>query len=181
MMNVAGANRRNLLKRAALLLGAIGAATAFKGTSAEASAVGPTKAPLKTGLRLYGRHWHISSPNLRNGALPARGEQVAMYGELLDERRATKLGEFYSSGLSLQAPFGPTPFAASIMEVHTFNLVDGTILGMGSRAAKAGEDTYTVVGGSGRYAGARGVYTATQRPQELGGDGTAEFTFQLTL
>lgn len=36
-----------------------------------------------------------------------------------------------------------------------------------------------MIGGTGRYAAARGSYSAHQHPQELGGDGTAEFKFDL--
>ena len=35
------------------------------------------------------------------------------------------------------------------------------------------------MGGTGRYAGARGTYVARQRRQELGGEGTAEFVLTL--
>ena len=52
---------------------------------------------------------------------------------------------------------------------------------MGTRlsSASAAENVYAVVGGTGRYAGARGSYTARQHPQELEGDGTAEFALRL--
>ena len=42
------------------------------------------------------------------------------------------------------------------------------------------EGSYAIVGGTGRYAGASGTYTARQSLRELGGDGTAEFTLNLT-
>jgi len=106
------------------------------------------------------------------------GDQMVMYGELLKEPQRTKVGEFYSSCLHIRSPFGPSLLAASNVEVHTFNLADGSLLGMGTpRQALGGEEVLAVLGGTGRYAGARGSYTARQRPQELGGDGTAEFSF----
>jgi hypothetical protein len=36
------------------------------------------------------------------------------------------------------------------------------------------EGTFAIVGGTGRYSGARGSYTARQSPIGRGGDGTAE-------
>ena len=64
------------------------------------------------------------------------------------------------------------------MELHTFRLRDGTILGMGSTID--GESVFTITGGTGRYAGSRGTYVAQQRLREQGGDGTAEFIIELT-
>jgi hypothetical protein len=61
--------------------------------------------------------------------------------------------------------------------LHTFDLAEGTILGIG--ANKLDEGSYAIVGGTGRYAGASGTYTARQFLRELGGDGTAEFTLNL--
>ena len=40
--------------------------------------------------------------------------------------------------------------------------------------------TGTFVGGTGRFAGATGSYTARQSPRETGGDGTAEFILTLS-
>ncbi|MCA1844417.1 MAG: hypothetical protein LC792_14755, partial [Actinobacteria bacterium] len=39
-------------------------------------------------------------------------------------------------------------------------------------------DAFAVIGGTGRYAGARGSYAVRQGYRELGGDGTAEVTMQ---
>ena len=64
------------------------------------------------------------------------------------------------------------------LELHTFKLRDGTIIGSGTSGALEGE--FAILGGTGRYAGARGTYVARHNRRELGGDGTAEFRFQLT-
>ncbi|MBI4203005.1 MAG: hypothetical protein HY532_07840 [Chloroflexi bacterium] len=182
MRDAAKAPRRSFLKRAAILLAAAGAAVAFKSSGVGAAVIGPPSLLSKTPLRLNGRHWHLYSQDHKQGELPVMGDQMVMYGELLNESKDLKLGEFYSNCLSIGSPFGPTPFAATRIEVHTFNLLDGALLGMGtSRASRTGHDLYTVVAGTGRYAGAKGTYLAKQRPQELGGDGTAEFTFDLVF
>ena len=44
-------------------------------------------------------------------------------------------------------------------------------------ASQAGEGTYAVIGGTGRFAGARGTYVARQGHREVGGDGEADFAF----
>ena len=110
--------------------------------------------------------------------MPAKGERLTGYGELLDRPGGTKVGEFFSTLFALDSPFGLTPMGATGLEYHSFNLSDGTILGLGTGAGD-GESTFAIVGGTGRYAGARGTYIAHQRPRELGGNGTAEF--RLTL
>jgi hypothetical protein len=103
---------------------------------------------------------------------------MSIYGELLDEGTGRKVGEFYSACFCMAAPFGPGPLAAANVELHNLNLLDGTLVGMGSAGADA--NTYAIVGGTGRYQGAVGSYVARQRPLELGGDGTAEFVVTLT-
>ena len=169
-----GTTRRSMLMRALLLAGGvvgIGAA----GAEAGPFRLNPGK---ETRVKLHGRGWQLSAPNRRPGQLPVRGERMTMYGELLDRAGGTKIGEFYGAHVSTLSPFGHTPFAAGAVEMHTFNLTDGTILGMGSHLGGAG--TYAIVGGTGRYNGVRGSYSATQRPLELRGDGTAEFVLDLT-
>lgn len=98
-----------------------------------------------------------------------------MHGDLLDAK-GRLVGSFLGSRLA--APLRPGALdAGASVEMHTFTLEHGTILGMGSALPGAG--VFAVVGGSGRYAGLRGSYTARQGIPELGGDGTA--TFDLTL
>jgi hypothetical protein len=101
-----------------------------------------------------------------------------MFGELLDAAGGSKVGEFYAACFCTGSPFGNSPVAAANVEMHTLNLLDGTIVAMGS--ASTGENVYAIVGGTGKYAGASGSYVARQRPIELGGDGTAEFVVTLT-
>ena len=110
--------------------------------------------------------------------MPVKGERLTSYGELLDRPNGTKVGEFSSAVFALGSPFGVMPAGATSLEYHSFNLHDGTIIGLGTGAA-GGESVFAIVGGTGRYAGARGTYVAHQRPRELGGNGTAEF--RLTL
>jgi hypothetical protein len=129
-------------------------------------------------LTLYGRDWHLAAHDRRPGQLPVTGDRMGMFGELLDGAEGEKVGEFYAACFCVDSPFGATPYAAANIEFHTFNLDGGSISGMGT--ASAGENVYAIVGGTGRYAGARGSYVAVQRPAELGGDGTAEFHLTVT-
>ena len=72
--------------------------------------------------------------------------------------------------------------AAAAMEMHHFNLADGTIVGMGTIGGFHDvTSVHAIIGGTGRYDGASGSYTARQSPVELGGDGTADFSFNITL
>lgn len=162
-----------MLKRGLLLIGG-----AF-GLSAAGAQARPLalEAGRPTRLELKGRHWRLVAPGRSAGQLPDRGERMSALGELLDRRGQNKVGEFYSAYFATLSPFGKTPFAAGAVEMHTFNLKDGTILGMGSHWGGAG--TYAIVGGTGRYLGARGSYTARQAPLELGGNGTADFVIDL--
>ena len=136
-----------------------------------------TAAPGSAKFTLHGRAWRIQAPGRQTGRPLGRGEQANIFGELHSRQAGRKVGEFYSTRVATLAPFGATPFAAGGIEMHTFNLGDGSIIGMGSHFGLAG--TYAIVGGTGRYHGARGSYSANQSPLGLGGDGTAEFNFDL--
>lgn len=169
-----GTTRRSMLGRALLL---VGGAVGLGAAGAEARPFG-LKPGKSTRLTFHGQGWQLQGPNRRAGELPLQGERMTVFGELLDRKGGSKIGEFYGAHVSTLSPFGPTPFAAGAIEMHTFNLEGGTILGMGSHWGGSG--TYAVVGGTGRYVGVRGSYTAEQRPLELRGDGTALFVLDLT-
>jgi hypothetical protein len=91
-------------------------------------------------------------------------------GELVDAE-GTSLGRF----LGISTAFDATSPGTSAVESHTFQLADGTLHGTGTAEA-GGESVFAIVGGTGRYHGARGSYVARQMPVELGGDGSAAFT-----
>jgi len=59
--------------------------------------------------------------------------------------------------------------------VQRFTFADGTIIGMGSGSLDGEE--YAVVGGTGRFAGAIGTYTARIRP----GAYRRDAEFQITI
>ena len=169
---IRGPSRRGFLRRGLILaVGALGLGAGR--ASASAGATAPQQE-----LTLFGRHFHLHAPNRRAGVAPVKGERLTAYGELLDRPGGKKVGEFSSALFALGSPFGAAPTAATSLEFHSFNLHDGTIIGLGTAVA-GDESIYAIVGGTGRYAGARGTYLAQQRSRELGGNGTAEF--RLTL
>ena len=98
-------------------------------------------------------------------------------GELLDRPDGEPVGELYGTAFALHGP-GAQATDAERLELHTFKLRDGTIIGSGAAGVVEGE--FAILGGTGRYAGARGTYVARHDRRELGGDGTAEFRLTLT-
>jgi hypothetical protein len=129
---------------------------------------------------LHGTDWHLHGSDLARGRLPQRGDRVSIYGQLASAPGAAPDGEFHASSMFLDTPLGNGPHSGQVMEIHNFTLPGGTLVGIG--AAAAGDTgVFTVVGGSGRYLGATGAYSARQDPLETGGDGTASFKFDLRL
>lgn len=116
---------------------------------------------------------HLSGADLRvstgagPGELPAGRAVPSTTGRLVGDDGSDQ-GVFRSSPLHL---------GAGAATLHTFDLADGTILGMGS--GPLSEATFAIVGGTGRYAGATGAYVASLSPKGAGGDGTGEFTMDL--
>ena len=176
--------RREALKRGFLLIGAaVGVGTAGKAVGAGIRG-GPSAAEARGAtarqLTLHGRQWHLSSSGLKPGQLPDRGHRLLGHGELIDGPDGETVGEFFATSFGVRSPSHAGPDGVASLELHTFNLPGGSIIGTGTaRAALDAEDVFAIVGGTGEYVGARGSYVARQQPQELGGDGTARFTFTL--
>jgi hypothetical protein len=162
--------RRSALARLALLAGgAVGIGVAGK-TAVDRGDENPVAAPQKRKtqrLVLHGRDWRLALPGEEPGAMPPADAVAAPIGVIVDRRRR-ELGAFRAAAL---------PGLGGAFQLHTFDLEDGTILGIG--ANRLDDADFAIVGGTGRYAGATGTYRARQFPRELGGDGTAEFTLTL--
>jgi hypothetical protein len=164
--------RASLLKRLGLLAtGALGggiAVSAARGGAEAAPAAEPAVRTKTTReLRLYGRDWRLQRPGVEFGKLPEASDPAVPSGRIVDGRER-ELGRFRAAALPGVGAF----------HLHTFDLAEGTILGIGANMLDEG--SYAIVGGTGRFAGASGTYTARQFLRELGGDGTAEFTLNLT-
>jgi len=169
--------RRALLRRGLLLVGGVlglGLAGAASRRVAEPSN--------HLVLHMRGANWQLTYPGRARGILPQTGERSTVYGELLDVSDDAKVGEFYASSFQFGSPFGVSDVAAAAMEVHQLNLADGTLVGLGTVTDLQGAlSVHAIIGGTGRYEGASGSYTARQRPFELGGDGTADFELNVML
>jgi hypothetical protein len=166
-----GTTRASMLKRLALLVGggAVGAGVAARSMGGGSAA--PVPAPASAGRRtqeltLRGLDWRLARPGVEHGKLPTAADVAVPVGRIVDVDQ-NELGRFRAAALPGLAAF----------HLHTFDLAEGTILGLG--ANRLDEGSYAIVGGTGLYAGATGTYLARQSPRELGGDGTAEFTLTL--
>ncbi|HEY5057423.1 MAG TPA: hypothetical protein VII51_00270 [Gaiellaceae bacterium] len=172
-MTTNGQSRRNVLKRGLVLAaGAIGV------TAGGREAIAATRpASSSSRLRLHGSNWRLAVPGRQPGAMMQLGDYGAVYGDLFDKPAGKPLGQFFASRLAVQSTPGGHVRADASVEVHTFVLPHGTIIGMGTSVL--GEALFAVVGGTGAYAGVTGTYTANQRLRELGGNGTADFNMTL--
>lgn len=162
--------RASLLKRLGFLAtGALGGGIAVRAAQGGDETPAPVTAPTRTTreLQLYGREWRLQRPGVEFGKLPTAGDPVLPAGVIVDGR-GREVGRFHAAALQ----------SAEAFHLHTFELQEGTIHGIGPGTLDAG--SYAVVGGTGRFAGASGTYEARQFLRELGGDGTAEFTFNLS-
>ena len=163
--------RRKLLKR-----GAIGAASIATVAVAAATTAGASRAPETKGtttMRLVGRGWHIDSAS---GKVPGKGDRYSVYGELTDAK-GERLGEFFSQNVGVDSPFQLTGEGVGAFEIHTITLPGGTIVGAGVGGGY--ERSFAIIGGTGKYSGARGSYLARQDTFGLGGTGKAEILLTL--
>jgi hypothetical protein len=168
-----GTTRGSALKRFALLaggaagLGAVGGKMLGQQAAVPAAVPGAADRKTKT-VMLHGRNWRHTVHDAEPGRMPAATAARTPAGNIVDGR-GRELGTFRAANL-----LG----TGSALQLQTFDLFDGTILGIGS--AGIHENPFAIVGGTGRYVGVSGTYVAKQSPRELGGDGTAEFTLTLT-
>ena len=139
----AGTTRRTVLTRGlAVAAGALGATVVGTGV-----ALGAMPASNASTLTLFVRDVRFRASGPKPGALHEAHAPASPHGTLVDATGQT-VGSF-SAGILAGSGGG--------IAVQRFTLADGTILGMGSGSLKDSE--YAIVGGTGRYAGARGTYT----------------------
>ena len=161
--------RRSFLKKGLIGVGAT--AAVLVGVRGEARAA--VSVPSGGGtLKLSGRGFHSFANDARIGAVPEKGDRYSVYGELLDVSGAV-VGEFASTSVTLDSPFQLSGEGRGSLDTQTLTFRDGAIVGVGAGGGLT--RSYAIVGGTGRFAGARGTYTATLSTYGLGGDGSAEF------
>jgi hypothetical protein len=164
--------RRTLLQRGlALAAGALGLRAA-EARSEGGAAAAFTPPPAGASFTFYGR---------RRPVPPSGGAHVVRSGELFERLDGPVTGAFHSNGLCLETPFGTHVRAASNIEFQTFTLAEGTLFGIGGPpGAAGGESVHAIVGGTGRFAGARGSYVERPSPTADARPGTVEFVVTLT-
>jgi hypothetical protein len=168
--------RRTLLQRGLVAIGAaIGVGAGLRRASAWADAGPDPRPPASEGgrtLRLHGRGRTVATAGKSAGSRSLRRY------ELLDGPGGRPVGEFFASGFQLETPFGPQPAAASNIELHTFRLGEDTLFGIGAPAPRGPERTHAILGGTGRFAGARGSYVERE---VHGAPGRGRVEFVVTL
>ena len=171
------ATRRTVLRSGLLAIGGLAGIVGMAGLAEKVRAGAAVSLAPSGGntIKVYGTEWRMSAPDLRRGDLPKRGDTVSVTGALKDAT-GEPAGAFFGTVLHLDANGGHGPFSTALQETHTFQLPGGNLVGMGVNAPD-GERMYAIVGGTGRYSGVTGSYVGMQSPLDIGGDGTAEFTF----
>ncbi len=161
-------SRRNVVSKAVLAIASLAGIGAASGAGGKLVA-----SPDPDTFVLRGRNWRTSGDPF--GALPSEGDRISVRGDLIDESQGERIGDFFAAGFAIGA--GLHPAQVERLELHTFKLPGGTIIGSGTAGQLEG--VFAILGGTGRYASARGTYVARQRHLDLGGDGSAEFLFKL--
>jgi hypothetical protein len=165
---MSGSTRRTMLKRSLrVCAAAIGIDLPGNASASDAS--------LRRTLRLFATSLGSRANGRARGQPPRPDDQVTTHGQLVGRPGGPPIGVFVGSAAVVRSPFLD---GQSTVEQHVFVLEHGTLTGSGH--AVAGVGTFAITGGTGRYAGARGNYTAVISPHGLGGDGTAEFNLTLT-
>jgi hypothetical protein len=163
--------RRTLLQRAlALVAGATGL-----GLGKQASAATSEALPARGTFTLYAQR----------SAVPGHGApdagRVVSRGELFDGPAGDKLGELQTTCFCLGSTYGPDQFAASNLEFQTFRLPGGTLFGLGVPVDPPdGVKAHAILGGTGRYAGARGAYYERTLASQRGTGELSEFKLTVT-
>lgn len=161
-MEKTGTGRRTLLQQGLALFG--GGLAVAAGTRWTRPARTEARADDGKSLRLYAR-----IRPLPGGGRHTADTRLVSSGELLDAPDGKRVGQFYTNCFCLGTPFGPHETAASNLEMQMLQLDDGTLFGMGGGSAvNGGEKAHAIIGGTAKYAGARGTYVQRAARTERG-------------
>ena len=163
-MDTGRTGRRTLLQRGfALLAGGVAAATGARTVRADEPAPAKIDAAPQRDVQtftLYARRRPVAT--VRGGHAHHSDTRTLASGELLDAPDGTAVGTFNTNCFCMGTPLGPHNRAASNLEFQVLDLAGGTLFGICGGATPAGTKAHAIVGGTGRYAGARGSYV--ERP-----------------
>ena len=154
--------RRGIVAGGLAVLGGLGLGAAATSRATDGASEAAAKPGGRT-LELRAARLRLADPDARPG-IPGRPSRLEGEAQLVDGH-GKAAGRFSSVML---------PSGRDGVELHTFQLEGGTLLGMGRVGG------YAVVGGTGSYAGASGAYAFEHRAEHLGGDGSAHFVINLT-
>lgn len=149
-----GTGRRTLLQRAlALMVGGV----AF-GSGVRLSRGSPVAADAAPGssLIVYARTRPFVVPPTGGAPVTAAGTQMSS-GELLDAPDGKSIGSFVTNCLCVVGGAAHN-VAHPTLEFQALQLKEGTLYGMCAGATPDGAKAHAIVGGTGRFAGARGTY-----------------------
>jgi len=179
-------SRRSVLKTAlaACAIGGSGLAAKF-GASRDSHESAPSESPDHLAGSIAASTLHFDKYTMHTGDRGSvqrqRGDQTLLRATLSTED-GESVGELFASAMTMPGPIEPGAPRTPRMEIQNFQLADGTILGMGTMFADAGiPNVYTVFGGSGRYAGARGSYRFDDSPTVARPEGNPTIKFELTV
>jgi hypothetical protein len=164
----AATGRRDVLKSGLVALGGAAGLSALLGEEPAEAAVT---------LRLTADQVIGQVAGRQLDEVPQLGDTVITVGRLVNSA-GVGTGRFYSVGTLLAVPTRFDRPPVTKLEHHSLQLPTGTIVGTGTTSAD-GVGTFAIVGGTARYAGARGSYRCTQSVDGLGGLGTASFVLTL--
>lgn len=154
--------RRGFLRGTLVFLGS---ALGLKAAGSEPVVPSP-EAP-GTPLRFYvrSRSLNIAPPGLGGSSTDRRNKR----GALMARPDGEQVGEYYGTCLTQPGAFGMHVSDSPGVELQTFRLQNGTLFGAGAdERDEDGGTMHAVLGGTGRYAGARGVLKMTPVSRENG-------------
>jgi len=176
-------SRRSLLGGALALAGLVGSGLATKlqladGAETEAAAQTPGDGKSVAATHLFLDRYTLHSSG--SGIERRKGDQTLLRGTLLSAE-GEKVGELFASAITMPGPVDEDSPHTPRMEMQTLQLRDGTILAMGTVFAQDNiPNIYTVIGGTGHYAGLRGTYTFDDNPNVARPVGRSALHFDLT-
>jgi hypothetical protein len=166
-------SRRTLLMQTAVVLGgAVGLAAC-----GQAAASG---GPASTGsTAATGNAWTLLGSGRILAPAPVDGvvdtSAIAFGGALMDASTGAEVGRFCAQTLGRAGfPSG----AAGGVEIQSLQLADGALYAVGPAGSDRTERSYAVLGGTGRFTGARGTCTVREAP---GGGVRRSLVFEISL
>lgn len=172
-----GTGRRTLLQRAlALMAGGV----AF-GSGVRLTRGSPVRAEAAAdpSLTVYARTRPFVVPPNGRGSVTATGTLMAS-GDLLDAPDGKSIGSFVTNCLCVIGSAAHN-VAHPTLEFQALQLKDGTLYGMCAGPGPDGAKSHAIVGGTGRFTGARGTYVERAAATHSGRYDVIQFVVTLAV